>query len=426
MKVLVVGSGGREHALVWKLAQSPLVSQLYCAPGNGGIAAQATCVPLADTDVAGLLAFARQEGIELTMVGGEDPLAAGVVDAFQAAGQRVFGPTAAAARIESDKIFAKRVMTAAGVPTAAYREFDDLAAALAYVDQCPIPTVVKAFGLAKGKGVYVCDSREMARRAVTEILGEGVFGEAGRRLIVEECLVGQEVSVLAFCQGETARLMAPAQDHKPVFDGDKGPNTGGMGCYSPVPVAPDSFQQDVLERFIRPTLAQLAAEGCPYRGVLYAGLILTAQGPMTLEFNARFGDPETQVILPRLDGDLAEILLAVTEGRLESVPVRWRDEAAVCVVMASGGYPGSYEKGRPISGLAEAERLEGVTVFHAATRREDGRCLTNGGRVLGVTATAAGLPAAVERAYEGVHCISWEGVHYRTDIALKALLQGGS
>jgi len=424
MKVLVVGSGGREHALVWKLAQSPSVRGLFCAPGNAGIAQQATCVPLKDTDVTGLADFAAREGIGLTMVGGEDPLAAGIVDAFQARGLRIFGPTAAAARLESDKIFAKEVMQAAGVPTGGYQVFDSLAEALGYVATCPLPTVVKAFGLAKGKGVYVCRTRDEARQAVTEILGHRIFGESGARVLLEEFLTGPEVSVLAFCHDRQAVLMVPSQDHKPVLDGDQGPNTGGMGCYSPVPALSAAQEQEALDRIILPTLGRMADLGCPYTGVLYAGLMLTPQGMRVLEFNARFGDPETQVILPRLEGDLLEILLAVTERRLSSVPVRWRPDAAVCVVMASGGYPGDYEKGKVISGLDKASALPGVTVFHAASRMEDGRFLTNGGRVLGVTATAPRLPAAIARAYEAVGLITWEGVHYRRDIARKALDSG--
>jgi len=421
MKVLVVGSGGREHALVWKLAQSPLVSRLYAAPGNGGIAALAQCLPLRDTDAAGLASFAAGEGIELTMVGGEDPLAAGVVDAFAARGLRACGPSAAAARIEADKVFAKQVMAAAGVPTAAYRAFDEQAEARAYLEQCPLPTVVKAYGLAKGKGVYICPTREAAREALREIMTDRAHGAAGDRVVVEEFLTGQEATIMAFCQGEQAVLMVPSQDHKPAYDGDQGPNTGGMGCYSPVPAVTPELERLALDRVILPTLAELAARGCPYSGVLYAGLMLTPQGPKVLEFNARFGDPETQVILPRLEGDLAEILLAVTEQRLGSVPVRWRPDAAVCVVMASGGYPGPYQKGKPITGLTQAAHLPEVIVFHANTRREGDRVLTDGGRVLGVTATAPSLGQAVSRCYQAVKCIDWEGVHYRTDIAGKAL-----
>jgi len=422
MKVLVVGAGGREHALVWKLSQSPLVSQLYCAPGNGGIASLATCLPIKDTDVPALASFAHQEGIGLTVVGGEDPLAAGIVDAFAARSLPVFGPSAAAARIESDKAFAKRIMVEAGIPTARYQAFTDLQGALAYLEHCPLPTVVKACGLAKGKGVYICASRKQARQAATQIMGERIFGEAGNQVVIEEYLTGQEVSLLAFCHGEQAVLMVPSQDHKPAYDGDQGPNTGGMGCYSPVPVITPELERQTLERVILPTLARLQAEGCLYSGVLYAGLILTCEGLKTLEFNARFGDPETQVILPRLQGDLAQILLAVAQGRLADAAVSWSPQAAVCVVMASGGYPGDYEKGKLVSGLEDAARQEEVTVFHAATALKDGRYYTNGGRVLGVTATAPALPQAIERAYGAVKLISWEGAHYRTDIARKALV----
>ena len=425
MKVLVIGSGGREHALVWKIAQSPRVRRVLCAPGNAGIARQAQCVPIDVTDIPALADFAQRESVELTVVGPEAPLVAGVSDEFRRRGLRIFGPSKAAAALEGSKVFAKTLMARHGIPTAAFEVFDDYQRASDYLRAQEPPVVVKADGLAAGKGVTVARTLDEALAALRSIMVERIFGGAGDRVMIEECLSGQEVSVMVFADGEDLVPMAPSQDHKPVFDGDQGPNTGGMGCYSPVPAMDDELFSEALERIMRPTLRAMAAAGCPYSGVLYGGLIITEGGLRVLEFNCRFGDPESQPVLPRMKSDLAEILEAVADGRLDQVSCEWSDQAAVCVVMASGGYPGDYEKGKEIAGLEEADALEDVVVFHAATRREDSRWLTNGGRVLGVTGVGDSLPQAIERAYQGVAVIHFEGAHYRRDIARKALVPSG-
>jgi len=425
VKVLVIGSGGREHALVWKIAQSPHVSRVFCAPGNAGIARQAQCVPIDVTDIPALADFVQRESVELTVVGPEAPLVAGVSDEFRRRGLRIFGPSKAAAALEGSKVFAKTLMARHGIPTAAFEVFDDYQRASDYLRAQEPPVVVKADGLAAGKGVTVARTLDEALAALHSIMVERIFGSAGDRVIIEECLSGQEVSVMVFADGEDLVPMAPSQDHKPVFDGDQGPNTGGMGCYSPVPAMDDELFSEALERIMRPTLRAMAAAGCPYSGVLYGGLIITEGGLRVLEFNCRFGDPESQPVLPRMKSDLAEILEAVADGRLDQVSCEWSDQAAVCVVMASGGYPGDYEKGKEIAGLEEADALEDVVVFHAATRREDSRWLTNGGRVLGVTGMGDSLPQAIERAYQGVAAIHFEGAHYRRDIARKALVPSG-
>jgi len=425
VKVLVIGSGGREHALVWKIAQSPRVRRVLCAPGNAGIARQAQCVPIDVTDIPALADFAQRESVELTVVGPEAPLVAGVSDEFRRRGLRIFGPSKAAAALEGSKVFAKTLMARHGIPTAAFEVFDDYQRASDYLRAQEPPVVVKADGLAAGKGVTVARTLDEALAALRSIMVERIFGGAGDRVMIEECLSGQEVSVMVFADGEDLVPMAPSQDHKPVFDGDQGPNTGGMGCYSPVPAMDDELFSEALERIMRPTLRAMAAAGCPYSGVLYGGLIITEGGLRVLEFNCRFGDPESQPVLPRMKSDLAEILEAVADGRLDQVSCEWSDQAAVCVVMASGGYPGDYEKGKEIAGLEEADALEDVVVFHAATRREDSRWLTNGGRVLGVTGVGDSLPQAIERAYQGVAVIHFEGAHYRRDIARKALVPSG-
>jgi len=423
MKVLVVGQGGREHALCWALAQSPHVERVYCAPGNGGIAEVATCVPIKETDLAALARFAQDEGIGLTVVGPEAPLAAGIVDFFRARGLPIFGPTRAAAQVESSKAFAKRIMQQHGIPTADYAVFDDYGAALAYVREKGAPIVVKADGLAAGKGVTVARTVAEAQEALRRAMREGAFGAAGSRVVIEECLEGEELSLMAFVDGETVRPMVPAQDHKPVFDGDRGPNTGGMGAYSPVPQMDPAVIAAAEARILRPMAAALAREGCPFTGVLYAGLMVTADGPKVIEFNARFGDPETQVVLPRLKTDLLEVLLAVVEERLEEVALEWRDEAALCVVLASGGYPHGYEVGKAISGL---ERVDpDVLVFHAGTKRDGEALVTSGGRVLGVTALGATLAEAQQKAYANAARIRFEGMHYRTDIGNRALMAKG-
>ena len=419
MKVLVVGGGGREHAIVWKLAQSPLVDCIYCAPGNAGIAQLADCVNIKAEDVEGLLDFALAEAVDMTVVGPEAPLAAGIVDKFEAAGLKIFGPSQRAALIEGSKALAKEIMYKYNIPTAKYADFTELDAALAYLEEQGAPIVIKADGLAAGKGVVVAMTLAEAQAAVRDMLSGNAFGQAGSRVVIEEFLQGEEVSVLAFSDGKTVLPMVSAQDHKRVFDGDKGPNTGGMGAYSPAPVYTDVLAAEVLERVLQPAVDGMAAEGRLYKGVLYAGLMLTPDGVRVLEFNARFGDPETQAVLMRLKSDLAEVMLAVIEGRLAEQKLEWYDEAAVCVVLASGGYPGSYKKGLAISGL-EAERPE-VEVFHAGTKFVGQQVMTDGGRVLGVTARGKTIREAIDKAYAAVDEISWEGCFCRRDIGWRAL-----
>lgn len=419
MKVLVVGGGGREHALVWKIAQSPRVEKIYCAPGNAGIARQATCVNIGAEDIDALVRFAREEKIDLTVVGPEAPLTAGIVDAFTAEGLTIFGPTKKAAEIEGSKAFAKQLMEKYGIPTARYRTFANSDEAKEYIREIGAPVVVKADGLAAGKGVIVAQDVDTALKAVTDIMENKVFGDAGNRVVVEEYLEGEEVSILAFTDGRSVVPMVSSQDHKRVFDGDQGPNTGGMGAYSPAPVYTDEIARYVYDRILLPAVQGLAAEGRPYKGVLYAGLIITQDGPKVLEFNARFGDPETQAVLVRLESDLVEIMEAVIEERLHQVEIKWRPEAAVCVVMASGGYPGSYRKGFPIFGLDEVP--EGTVVFHAGTAEKDGQIVTAGGRVLGVTALGPDIATAIRNAYAAVEKISFQDAHYRRDIGYRAL-----
>jgi phosphoribosylamine---glycine ligase len=421
MKLLVIGGGGREHALIWKLAQSRQVTKLFCAPGNAGIAAQAECVPIAATDIPKLVAFAEAQKIDLTVVGPEAPLCAGIVDAFQAKGLRVFGPNLRAARMEGSKVFSKQVMLKSGVPTARAEIFDNAAAACAYLRKSAVPVVVKADGLAAGKGVIVAQSIAEAEQAVTDIMVKKVFGAAGNLVVIEDCLQGEEVSVMALVDGKTFRVLATAQDHKRVFDNDQGPNTGGMGAYSPTPTIRDEWRGRIDEVFER-TLAGLRGEGIEFRGVLYAGFMVTADGPQVLEFNARFGDPETQVVLPRMDFDLVDACLATAEGRLDQMELKWKKEAAVCIVLAAGGYPGDYARGKVITGLKGAGELANVAVFHAGTKPgSDGAVVTDGGRVLGVTAWGDGIAGAVDRAYEAVAKIHFDGMQYRRDIAARAL-----
>jgi phosphoribosylamine---glycine ligase len=421
MKVLVVGSGGREHALVWRLAQSPLVSQLYCAPGNAGTIEQAQNVPIDATDIPSLMTFARQHAVEFTVVGPELPLALGLVDAFRQAGLRAFGPVQQAAELETSKAFAKAFMTRYGIPTAPFRTFADASAAERYIEQRDVPLVVKADGLAAGKGAVVCKTRDEARHTVDRMMRAWVFGEAGARVIIEDFLHGEEVSFFALTDGTSLVPLPACQDHKAVYDHDEGPNTGGMGAYSPVPIFDTALRERVMEEIMRPTVRALAAEGRPYQGVLYAGLMLVERQPLVLEFNVRFGDPEAQVLLMRLDGDLLSLLLATSDGTLDRHACLCSEDAAVCVVMASRGYPEAYEPGKPITGLERAAQIPGVAVFHAGTTQHDGQLLTNGGRVLAVTARAADLHQAITRAYQGAQAIAWEGVHYRTDIGRKAL-----
>jgi phosphoribosylamine--glycine ligase len=419
MKVLVVGGGGREHAIVWKLKQSPAIASLHCAPGNGGIAQWAQCHPVDAMDIPGMVALAGSLAVDLVVVAPDDPLAAGMVDAMQAAGIRAFGPNRAAAIIEASKSFSKDLMKRYGIPTAAYADFDRLAPALAYLETQPMPIVVKADGLALGKGVLICQTLAEAQAAVRAILEEGRFGQAGSRVVIEECLTGPEVTVLAFTDGSTMLPMASSQDHKRAFDHDEGPNTGGMGTFSPSPLYTDEVAAWCNEHIYLPTMRAMNQEGRPFRGILYFGLMLTPEGPKVIEYNARFGDPETQVLLPRLNNDLLEIFLAILDTRLHEVSLSWRPESAVCVVMASGGYPGGYRKGLPITGLDEAARVPEVIVFHAGTRMAEDRLVTHGGRVLGVTALGRDMAQARERAYEGVSRIHFEGAFCRKDIGVK-------
>ena len=421
MKVLVVGSGGREHALVWKISQSPMVDKIYCAPGNAGIGEMAECVAIKAEDLDGLLEFAVQNEIGLTVVGPEVPLTMGIVDKFQEKGLKIFGPSGRAAEIEGSKTFAKDLMAKYGIPTAKYGAFTDAAEAKAFLAEVGLPCVVKADGLAAGKGVLICETKEEAETAVEDILVDNKFGNAGSRVVVEEFLTGQEVSMLAFSDGKTIVPMVSSQDHKRIWDGDKGLNTGGMGAYSPAPIYTADIHEIVVPQVLEATIKAMEQEGRPFAGILYAGLMLTADGPKVLEFNARFGDPETQAVLPRLKSDLVEIFLAIIDGRLAEMNIEWHEEAAVCVVMASGGYPESSDKGRVITGLKEAEEA-GAIVFHAGTKETDGNIVTNGGRVLGISALGKDIAEAIDNAYKGVKQITFENMQYHTDIGKKAFL----
>jgi phosphoribosylamine---glycine ligase len=421
MRVLVVGGGGREHALVWKIAQSKRVTKLYCAPGNAGIADLAECVPVAATDIDKLAAFASEQSIDLTIVGPEVPLCAGIVDVFQAKGLRIFGPNKRAAQLEGSKVFAKKFLLKHNVPTGDAAIFDNADAARAHLRKVGAPIVVKADGLAAGKGVIVASSIEEAERAVTEIMEQKVFGEAGGRVVIEECLRGEELSVMALVDGPSFQMLASAQDHKRALDGDRGPNTGGMGAYSPTPLLDEKLNQQITEIFRR-TLGGLQAEGLEYHGVLYAGLMITERGPLVLEFNCRFGDPEAQAVLPRMDFDLVDAAEATIDGSLDRLPLAWKSDFAVCVVMAAGGYPGHYERGRVIAGLKEAAKLDKVWVFHAGTRQDaSGQVTTDGGRVLGLTALGETIEKAMARAYEAVQRIRFDGAHFRRDIAARVI-----
>ncbi len=422
MKVMIVGGGGREHALAWKIAQSPMVGHLFCAPGNAGTASLAENVPLQPTDLESLASFARKESIDLTVVGPEAPLVAGIVDLFNERGLRAFGPTRAAAEIEGSKVYAKELMAKYNIPTASFEVFDEVNSALKYVEKHDASVVIKADGLAAGKGVMVCRNRQEAFDAVRLVMEDKAFGRAGDRVIIEELLVGEEASYLVLTDGERLIPMPPAQDHKPVFDGDAGPNTGGMGAYSPAPVVSPEVEERIVNEVMLPAVKAMAHEGKPYRGVLYAGLMIHEGRPCVLEFNARMGDPETQPLLMLLENDLAPALLAIAEGELkEDLELKWSRGASVCVVMASEGYPGTYEKGKPIEGLEEAAAVEDTQVFHAGTILKEGRAVTAGGRVLGVTACGESVKAAIQRAYQAVSKISWEGAYYRKDIGAKAL-----
>jgi phosphoribosylamine--glycine ligase len=421
MKVLVIGSGGREHALVWKLRQSPRVTKIYCAPGNGGICAEAECIPADLKSVESLLAVANHIQPDLTVVGPEVPLQLGIVDEFNKRGWPVFGPTKAAAQLESSKSFAKEFMQRHRVPTARYAICNSVADVKHELSRFSTPLVVKADGLAAGKGVVICKTKDEAMAAAIEMLSGKMVGEAGARVVIEECLQGDEISFLVLSDGDRVAPLVAAQDHKRIDDGDTGPNTGGMGAYSFPGLLDEQMTQWLLHHVAGPVVKGMKAEGMEFKGILYCGLMMTARGPMVLEFNCRFGDPETQPILMRLESDLVEAIEASIEGRVSDGDFRWSPDASVCVVMASGGYPGTIEVGKKITGIEESDKLEGVKVFHAATSTRDGDYYTAGGRVLGVTARAATLPAAVDRAYEAVEKIKFDGAHYRKDIAARAL-----
>lgn len=421
MKILVIGSGGREHALVWKLAQSPRVTKLYCAPGNAGISQQAVCVPIKADDLQGLQGFAQEEGIDLTVVGPEAPLALGIADLFRQNKLKVFGPTKNAARIESSKAFAKDLMIRQKIPTAESRTFEDVNAAIEYLESQPVPLVVKADGLAQGKGVVVAQTHEEAKETVLNMLEHQVFGEAGCRVIIEECIQGEELTLMAFADGKTVMPMIAAQDHKRVGEGDTGPNTGGMGAYAPAPSATSAIRYTIMREVLYPAIEGLSRVGSPFFGVIYAGVMVKDGVPYVLEFNARFGDPETQAVLPLLKTDLVDVLEAVVEHRLEQLDIEWSEEAAVCVVMSSRGYPGKYSTGLPITGLPDSAVSNSAPVFHAGTSWKDNQIVTSGGRVLGVTAFSATLAEARNQAYETVQTINFEGQYFRKDIAGRIL-----
>ena len=417
MKLLVVGGGGREHAIIRKLLESPKVERIYCAPGNGGISCDAQCVDINAMDKDSMVTFAKQNGIDFAVVAPDDPLAAGMVDAMEEAGIPAFGPTANAAVIESSKVFSKNLMKQYGIPTAGYEVFDDSASAIAYIEQNnTFPIVVKADGLALGKGVINAENLQAAKDAVQSIMEDKIFGQSGNKIVVEEFITGPEVSVLAFTDGKTLKPMVSSKDHKRALDNDKGLNTGGMGTVSPNPYYTDEIAKECMDTIFLPTIAAMNQEGRPFKGCLYFGLMLTPNGPRVIEYNCRFGDPETQVVLPRLKSDLLEIMIAVRNECLSDVDIEWSDEAAACVVMASGGYPEKYEKGIEMTGLNENGQIEGATVYHAGTKKENGKFYTNGGRVLGVTATDTTLEGALKKAYNAVSKIHFEGAHYRTDI----------
>ncbi|MBI5103161.1 MAG: phosphoribosylamine--glycine ligase [Nitrospirae bacterium] len=422
MKVLVIGSGGREHAIVWKLAQSRSVDKIYCCPGNAGIAGMAECIDVKQDDFAALLDFVKYEWIDLTIVGPEDPLSKGIVDLFEKEGRRILGPTKAAAQLESSKVFSKDLMRANGIPTADYKVFTSYLHAEEYIKMKGTPIVIKADGLAAGKGVFIASTTEEAIDALRIIMKDRAFGDAGNKVLIEDCLQGEEASFMVFTDGKTIVPMVSSQDHKRIFDNDRGLNTGGMGAYSPAPVVTEAMEHTVIEKVMKPTIRALKAEGITYKGILYAGLMIDKKGtPYVLEYNCRLGDPETQPVLSRLETDLTEIAIAIAEERLDQVQVRWKKDPAVCVVISSEGYPGAYRKGDVITGVEEAETLEGVKVFHAGTAFQDDKIVTSGGRVLGVTATGSDIADARRKAYEAIEKIHFRGMHFRKDIASRAL-----
>lgn len=419
MKILVVGCGGREHAILWKLKQSPKVTKLYCAPGNGGISEIAECVPISIMDIDKMVSFAQNEALDMVIVAPDDPLASGMVDELENAGIRVLGPRKNAAIIEASKIFSKDLMKKYNIPSAAYESFDDSKAAIKYVKTAKLPLVVKADGLALGKGVLICNTRDEALDAVTSIMEDKKFGAAGQRIVVEEFMTGPEVSILAFTDGKTVIPMVSSQDHKRAYDNDEGLNTGGMGTFSPSKAYTKELQDECMKNIFIPTINAMNLEGRPFKGILFFGLMLTSDGPKVLEYNARFGDPETQVVLPLLENDLVEIFDAIIDEKLETINLSWKQNAAVCVVMASGGYPEDYIKGYEINGLENLKNQEEIFVFHAGTKKDNNRFYTNGGRVLGVTALAENIGKAREKVYKAVSSIDFKDAHYRNDIGIK-------
>jgi len=428
MKVLVIGSGGREHALCWKIAQSKLLSKLFCAPGNAGIEELAECVEINPEDIEGLLEFAKKEKIDFTVVGPEAPLDKAIADKFIKEGLKIFGPLKQAARLESSKVFAKELMRQNNVPTADFSIFDDMHKALEYIEKKEFPLVIKADGLAAGKGVVVAENEAKARDAIQAIMQDKIFGEAGNRIIIEDCLFGEEASILVFTDSKGVVPLASSQDHKRVFDGDRGPNTGGMGAYSPTPLVTKELLAEILHKIVYKTIAGLSKKGILYKGVLYAGIMLTKEGAKVLEYNVRFGDPETQAILPRLRSDLLEIMLATSNEKLSRYKgLEWDKRSCVCVVLASGGYPGSYQKDKVIYGLAQAKDMQDIVIFHAGTKKKilngQTQILTSGGRVLGVSGLGRDIPEAIKKTYQAVEKISFENMHYRKDIGYKALLK---
>jgi len=426
MKILLIGSGGREHAIAWILQESPRLEQLYVAPGNAGMEIGAKAVDIAADDIKGLLDFAKSNAIDLTIVRPEAPLVAGIVDEFQKEGLRIFGPSEAAAQLEGSKVFSKEAMKRFGVPTADFKVFDNPEDAKTHTPNIQYPVVIKADGLAAGKGVIIAKNKEEAVDAIKLIMEDKKFGAAGDKIIIEDCLVGEEASIIVVSDGEHVIPMASSQDHKAIYDGDEGPNTGGMGAYSPAPVVTEAIQKECMEKVVYPMIKGMASEGNKFVGVLYAGIMVTKEGPKVLEFNVRFGDPETQAILPRLKSDLVDIIEATIDGKLNEISIEWNPKACVCVVLASGGYPGEYEKGKEIQGLAKAAMMHEVFLFHAGTKRYrvgDQRLnvITSGGRVLGVSALGEDIKAAIDRAYQAVERVSFNGMYYRKDIGAKAL-----
>ena len=417
MKILMVGGGGREHALIKKLKESRYAPEIICAPGNGGIACDARCFDVSAEDISGMIKLAKRENVDLVFVAPDNPLADGMVDELEVEGIRAFGPTKAAAQIEASKVFAKNLMKKYGIPTAGYEVFDNPQAALEYIkSKNEFPTVIKADGLAFGKGVIIAQSMSEAETAISSLMEDKIFGESGSRIVIEQYITGPEVSVLAFCDGKTVKPMVSSMDFKRVFDGNIGPNTGGMGTISPNPYYTDEIAEICMEKIFAPTVRAMAEEGRPFKGCLYFGLMLTDDGPKVIEYNSRFGDPETQVVIPRLKTDLVDIINAVIDEKLDEIDIEWDNGAAACVVLASGGYPGKFEKGMIIKGLDKSGGAEGVTVYHAGTKLSDGRFLTSSGRVLGITATAPTVDEALEIAYAHIGKISFNGMHFRTDI----------